>query len=217
MTKPNYTHITLVVDRTGSMSGMSSEATTAINAFVADQKRVDGECSLLLADFDSQESFRTVYDGTLADCPAYSLEARGMTPLWDAVGRGITQTGQRLAALAEDERPSKVIFVVVTDGEENASREYNARQVRDLILDHENTWGWEFVYLASGAAAWANQTSFAGTGMHTNTTRSAGGSVAYGSTFAVASANIVRSRAGQTVDYAVEIDEDGNVITSDPA
>lgn len=212
MTKPNYTHLTLVVDRTGSMNIMADEANTAILSFINDQKKVDGECSLLLADFDSEAPFRVAYDGPIGDCDGYALHPRGMTPLWDAVGRGIAETGQRLAALAEDERPSKVIFVVVTDGGENCSREYTGHKVKEMVADHEKTWDWEFVYLASGLDAQANAAQFAGTGMHTNTTRSAAGGQAYASTMSFASANVTASRLGETVAYGAEVDEDGNVV-----
>lgn len=211
--KANHTHLTLLVDRSGSMGSIRVEAEQAINQFIAEQKAVDGTASLILADFDGHHSYRTLYQGDIDATHPYALEPRGMTALFDAVGNGIVQTGIMLDALDEADKPSKVFFVIVTDGGENSSTEFTGPQVRNMVSEHENTYSWEFVFLASGLEAQATANAFAGTRMHTNNTmRSAAGGQAYGSTYSLASSRMASSRAtGQTVDFDADIDADGNV------
>ena len=76
-----------------------------------------------------------------------------MTALLDAVGRSIQETGARLAALPEAERPGLVVFVVMTDGHENASREYTLEQVREMIAHQQDAYQWKFTFLGADASA----------------------------------------------------------------
>lgn len=150
MTNPDKTHISIIIDRSGSMSSVSRQAAQAVNHFITEQKEQPGECTLLLADFDGDDPFRIAHDGRLADAPLYRLDARGNTPLLDAVGRMITQTGDRLDVMTEDDKPSKVIVVVQTDGQENASCEYTWEKVRDLIKHQTDVYNWQFIFLGMG-------------------------------------------------------------------
>jgi hypothetical protein len=74
---------------------------------------------------------------------------RGGTPLYDSMARLITELGEDLAAKPEDERPSKVIVVVTTDGEENSSREWTHERLQELIKRQQDEWNWEFLFLSS--------------------------------------------------------------------
>jgi len=150
MTTDNKTHITIVCDRSGSMGSVASDAAGAINHFIVEQKQQPGECSLYFVDFDSDEPQRVVYSGALAEAPVYLLGARGTTPLLDAVGQAIGHTGSMLEAIAEDRRPGKVIFVIQTDGLENASREYTWEKVRDMIKEQTDKYSWQFIFLGMG-------------------------------------------------------------------
>lgn len=153
--KSDYTHITLVVDRSGSMSTCKVEAEGGINAFIKDQQAQPGEASLTLVQFDNQ--YETVYNGLplrAIDHP-YVLEPRGFTALNDAVGRAIVDTGEFLSAIPEAARPGLVVFAIVTDGAENASRIYSRAQIRDMIKHQEEAYQWRFDYLG------ANQDAFA--------------------------------------------------------
>lgn len=220
MTNPNATHITLIADRTGSMRRIASDAEGAINQLLDDQRKLPDECSLLLVDFDDVEPFRIVYDGPIQDSVDYKLVPRGSTPLRDAVGKGIVVTGERLAALPEDERPGTVIFVVRTDGQENASREYTQEQVNAMIKEQTDTWGWTFNFDATGPDAWAAAQAYAGTQMAKNVTRSSGSAQGYGIHTAYLSDTVsaVRGRkVGAQSAFAggADIDDDGTVTKAD--
>lgn len=217
MTNPNHSHITVIADRSGSMGGIRDEAQNAINQFLDDQRNVDGTATLLLADFDGNEPFRVIHDGDLDDADPYTLEPRGMTPLLDAIGRGITMTGERLAALAEDDRPGHVFCVICTDGAENASREFGLEVVTKMISEHEQTWSWTFVFLATGMDAVAMAGQFQGTNMAaSNVVRSKSTGAAYGAATSFVSTAVAQTRGGHAVrNYGADVDDDGNV-TADP-
>lgn len=220
MTNPNATHITLIADRTGSMRAIQSDAEGAINQFLDEQRKLDDQCSLLLVDFDDQQPFRTVFDGRIQDSVDYKLIPRGNTPLRDAVGKGIVITGERLAALAEDDRPGKVIFVVQTDGFENASREYTQDQVNAMIIEQTEKWGWTFVFMATGPDAWAASQAYAGTQLAGNVMRSTKSAASYGSTVSYMSDTVGAVRGGTAVAAVAfaggaEIDDEGNVTPAD--
>lgn len=116
--------VTLVVDRSGSMVSIWKEAEGGINAFIDEQKKNAGECVFTLVHFDSEYEF--VHKGVpIGQVGSYALQPRGMTALLDAVGRAINEAGERLSAMPEAERPLLVAFVIVTDGQENASHEFS--------------------------------------------------------------------------------------------
>jgi hypothetical protein len=154
MTDPNKTALQLVIDRSGSMISIQRDMQGGINTLLLEQAVVPGQCLASLADFDDR--YAEVFTDTdlSQEVPTYTLTPRGSTALYDAVGRTITSLGARLAALPEDERPSKVMFVIVTDGHENSSREFTADQVKALVERQTNDYQWEFVYLG------ANQDAF---------------------------------------------------------
>ena len=87
-----------------------------------------------------------------------SLVPRGSTALLDAVGRAINETGERLAKMNEEDRPGLVVFVVMTDGEENSSQEFSKDQIKQMITHQQDTYGWHFTFLG------ANQDAFAEAG-----------------------------------------------------
>lgn len=150
----NLTDITLVVDRSGSMASIKNDAEGGINEFVREQSQESGEALLTLMQFDTE--YELVHNGiNVADVPPYKLKPRGMTALLDAVGRGINETGERLAAMPEEDRPGLVVFVIVTDGHENASVEFPRAQVRKMIQHQQESYNWQFTFLA------ANQDAFA--------------------------------------------------------
>lgn len=167
MTKPGYTHVSLVVDRSGSMQNMAAESTNGINILIKDQFQETGQFTVTLTQFDS--AFETVCR-LATEAPSYVLEPRGSTALLDAVGNEITATGEDLAKMAENDRPERVIFVIVTDGQENASSNYTLEQVRALIKDQTEKYNWDFQFLGVNEAAWQGAdlgmkfASFEGTG-----------------------------------------------------
>lgn len=155
MTNPNYTHISFVLDRSGSMQLLRGDTIGGFNSFLSDQQKVSGKATLTLAQFDHE--YRLDYSMVpIAEAlPLNDLTyiPRGMTALYDAIGRTIAATGEKLAAMSENDRPSKVLFVILTDGFENCSREYNAVQVKQIIEEQRSIYSWEFVFLGASEAS----------------------------------------------------------------
>ncbi len=152
--RDDLTDITLVVDRSGSMDAIRDDAEGGINAFIAQQAQQAGDARLTLVEFD--EHSVVVCSGVpIADAPQYTLQPRGTTALLDAVGRAIQKTGARLAALPEADRPGLVVFVIMTDGHENASRAFTREQVRAMIAHQQEVYQWQFTFLGADASAFA--------------------------------------------------------------
>ncbi|MFN9770810.1 MAG: VWA domain-containing protein [Planctomycetota bacterium] len=152
--RADLTDITLVVDRSGSMETIREDAEGGVNTLIAEQAKQPGECLITLVQFDQEYEF--VHRGIKAsECPAYKLKPRAMTALLDAVGRAINETGERLAALPESQRPGLVVFVISTDGQENASHEFTREQVKRMIAHQQNAYKWQFTFLAANAEAFA--------------------------------------------------------------
>lgn len=154
MTNPNYTHIALVVDRSGSMANLASDMNEAIRYVMREQDKEPGERIVDVTTFD------TVIDHPYTgvhplDVVNDIIVPRGSTALNDALGTTIVTLGEKFAAMDEGDRPGNVIIVVVTDGYENASKEYTTKQVRALVERQKNEWGWVFMYLATGIDAFA--------------------------------------------------------------
>jgi len=157
--KKDYTHIEFVIDRSGSMQGMALEAQNSVNEFVKDQLAVEGEATFSLTEFDNK--FDTLYDFVSLDTvQEYTLVPRGSTALMDAVGQRISVAGDRFAKMSESERPEKVVFVIVTDGGENASQEFTREQVKGMIEKQQSQFDWAFVFLAANQDAFAAAASY---------------------------------------------------------
>ncbi len=155
--RSDLTDITLEVDRSGSMQNVCTDAEGGINSFIAEQAKQPGDGLLTLVQFDTEYEF--VHRGQpIKQVPHYQLVPRGMTALLDAVGRAINETGERLAAMPEVERPGLVIVVVMTDGQENSSKEFTKTQIRQMIERQQQAYNWHFTFLG------ANQDAFAEAG-----------------------------------------------------
>ena len=156
--KSNYTHISIVLDRSGSMSVVASDTIGGFNEFIKAQQKVPGDCTVTLVQFDTQ-AIETVFDARkIADAPLLTSETympRGGTPLYDAVGQTIVTTGEFLKRKPEGERPAKVIFVILTDGLENSSREYDRAKVFEMVRHQREAYQWEFVFIGANQDALA--------------------------------------------------------------
>lgn len=151
--RTDLTDVTVVLDRSGSMQSCKDEAENGVNHFVDEQRKQPGECVFSLVQFDTEYEF--VHRGLkIADVPKFSLVPRGMTALLDAVGRAINETGARLAAMNENDRPGLVVFVIVTDGAENSSHEFKKPQIKEMIERQQKDYQWQFTFLG------ANQDAF---------------------------------------------------------
>ncbi|MCC7097826.1 MAG: VWA domain-containing protein [Thermomonas sp.] len=149
-------HITLILDRTGSMQDIREDVVGGFNAFLAQQQAAPDPATFTLVQFDSQDPYEVLHSMVpISSAPPLTLERyvpRASTPLYDAMGRGILDLEAQLAALPESGRPTKVIFVVVTDGQENASREFDRSRVT-VLIDAKKGLGWDFVFLSADLAA----------------------------------------------------------------
>ena len=152
--RTDLTDITLVIDRSGSMEEIRSDAEGGINAFIRGQAQQPGEALLTLVQFDDEHEF--VHRGIpIKQAPAFTLVPRGNTALLDAVGRAINETGERLARMPEADRPGLVILVILTDGEENSSREFSKARVKEMIQRQQTTYNWHFTFLGADQDAFA--------------------------------------------------------------
>jgi hypothetical protein len=210
MTDSAYTHITILADRTGSMGQISDPASSLTKAQLAtagildlirDQAAQPGKTTFSLTQFNSHGVQRVTWfaPGDDPALRAWGIQPFGGTPLLDATGQVITETGQHLEDLAEDQRPGRVIFVIGTDGEENASREYTLPQVRDMITAQQEKYGWDFVFVGADIDAFAGAGGMGISRAGTVETRGPAVRAAYAST----NSAIRRARAGgQSVSYS---------------
>lgn len=197
--RKDFTDITLVVDRSGSMEAIRQDAMGGVNRFILDQGEKPGEAVLTLVQFDTEYEF--VHRAKpIKGVPQYVLTPRGGTALLDAVGRAINETGERLAALPEANRPGLVVFVVMTDGEENSSKEFSKTQIKEKISHQQDKYGWQFVFLG------ANQDAFAEAGSMGMQAQAAAnftpGKVLHA--MAAASASVGRMRAQSIASETIE-------------
>jgi len=133
------------------------DAEGGVNAFIEQQATEPGEALLTLVQFDMEYEF--LHKGVpISQVPKYKLVPRGMTALLDAIGRAINETGERLAKMAEQDRPGLVVFVVMTDGQENSSKEFSKADIKAMIQRQQDTYKWHFTFLG------ANQDAFAEAG-----------------------------------------------------
>lgn len=154
--RDNLTDITIVLDRSGSMSTVQQDTIGGFNTFLNEQKNAPGDATLSLVQFD--DHYEVVHTAVnIKDVPELNettFVPRGMTALLDAIGKTIVTTGQRLAAMAEADRPSKVVFVILTDGGENSSREYiDSSKIKEMIKHQTEAYNWDFVFLGANQDA----------------------------------------------------------------
>ena len=148
MTDADLTHLYFLLDRSGSMQSIREDTIGGFDAFIAEQRTQPGDCRVTLAQFDDR--YDVVYsDLPIAEVPGLQLQPRGTTALLDAIGRLVTDAGERLAALTEADRPGTVIVGIMTDGHENASKEWSHAAVKSLIQQQTQTYGWEFLYMGA--------------------------------------------------------------------
>jgi hypothetical protein len=150
-------HIVVVLDRSGSMDSIRDDVIGGFNAFLSSQKAEAGQATLTLVQFDSQDPFEVVHDflpiGEIPPLDRERFVPRGGTPLLDALGRTMLDLEARLAALAANERPERVLFATLTDGMENSSREFQRDPILHLIKEKTDRDGWQFVFLSADVAA----------------------------------------------------------------
>lgn len=152
MTNPQLSLVAALLDRSGSMNTIADDTRGGFDSFIAKEREPDGNTVVTLAQFDDR--YESVYSSKpIAEVPNLVLEPRGMTALYDAIGQLVTEVGAELSALPEDDRPGSVTVLVMTDGHENASKEWTNIAVRELIAKQERDYQWDFVFLGSNIDA----------------------------------------------------------------
>lgn len=156
------THICMILDRTGSMESIKQDTIGGFNSYIAAQKSLPTPATFTLVQFDSQDPFEVIQKFTdiqiVPDLTGQTYMPRASTPLYDAVGRGINDLKASLGTLPEALRPKKIVMVIVTDGQENASREFTGAQVRKMIAEAKEA-GWQFVFLSADESAISDSSS----------------------------------------------------------
>lgn len=153
--KKNSTELVFILDKSGSMAGLESDTIGGFNSMLNKQKALDGECRITTVLFDNRYELLHDRIDIRAVSPMTDREYQvgGSTALLDAIG----QTVHKLAAVqkntAEEYRAEHVMFVIITDGEENSSREYSAQKVKAMIQEEREKYGWEFVFLGANIDA----------------------------------------------------------------
>lgn len=153
--KKGLTEMVFILDRSGSMSGLESDTIGGFNSTIEKQKAVPGEALVSTVLFDND--CEVLHDRVnINDVPALTDKeyfARGSTALIDAMGSAISHIGNIHKYARDEDRPEKTIFVITTDGYENASHKYTAEQVRKMVERQKTKYGWEFIFLGANIDA----------------------------------------------------------------
>jgi hypothetical protein len=159
----NLTDINIVLDRSGSMSSVKDDTEGGFNEFIKEQQKVSGQCFVSLYQFD--DIYETVYEARdIHNVSRLNLVPRNSTALLDAIGRTVDQVGARLSRMYANDRPSKVICVIITDGHENSSKEYSRcsggyERIAEKISHQRNVYNWQFVFIGANQDAIASACS----------------------------------------------------------
>lgn len=153
--KKGLTELVFILDKSGSMSGLERDTIGGYNAMLEKQKTVAGECLITTVLFDN--GYELLHDriDIRAVSPITEKEycVGGSTALIDAIGRTISKIGNAQKHTADEYRAEKVMFVIITDGEENASREYSSDKVKSQIQRQKEKYAWEFIFLGANIDA----------------------------------------------------------------
>lgn len=153
--KKGLTELVFVLDKSGSMGGLETDTIGGYNAMLKKQQLVDGDCYITTVLFDNH--YVLLHDRidikAVGPITEKEYQVGGSTALLDAIGNTINKIGNAQKHTAENYRAEKVMFVIITDGEENASREFSAERIKQMIEHQKNTYSWEFVFLGANIDA----------------------------------------------------------------
>jgi hypothetical protein len=157
--KKNLTHIAIILDESRSMSTCKNDTIGGFNEFLNTQKKIKGEANVTLVKFS--DYYKVINDGVEINSVAILNESNytpsNNTALLDAVGKTINHIGDRLASMKEKNKPEKVIMVIITDGEENSSREFSKTKVAEMIKHQREKYSWEFLFIGADIDAWGSE------------------------------------------------------------
>ena len=153
--RKGLTEVIFILDRSGSMSGLEADTIGGFNSMIAKQKKEEGEAYISTVLFD--DTCEVLYDRV----PVNKVEpmndnqyyVRGCTALLDAIGGAIHHIGNVNKYAREEDRPEKTLFIITTDGMENASRQYSYEKVKEMVERQKEKYGWEFLFLGANIDA----------------------------------------------------------------
>jgi len=208
--KKDLTELVFILDRSGSMAGLESDTIGGYNAMLKKQKAEAGEATVTTVLFDDE--YQLLHDRIdirgIQPITAKDYYVRGSTALLDALGRTISKIGNAQRHTSDELRAEKVLFVITTDGMENASREYDYARIRHMVERQQQKYGWEFIFLG------ANMDAFDTAGrMGIRPDRTANyhaDSVGTATNFMAVSEAVTQIRGQKTIseDWKVEIEAD---------
>jgi uncharacterized protein YegL len=153
--KTNLTELVFILDRSGSMGGLESDTIGGFNSMLAKQQAEPGECRITTVLFDNE--YEILHDridiNAVSPITGREYFVRGSTALLDAIGKTVNKIGGAQKNTAEDFRAAKVMFVITTDGMENASREFSYDKIKSMIEHQKSSYNWEFVFLGANIDA----------------------------------------------------------------
>jgi uncharacterized protein YegL len=153
--KKGLTELVFIIDRSGSMGGLENDTIGGFNAMLKEQQAVEGDAVVTTVLFD--DKYELLHDRidirAVAPLTDKDYTVRGTTALLDALGRTIHKIRAAQKHTAENYRAEKVLFVIITDGQENASREYSAERIKTRIERQKQKYGWEFVFFGANMDA----------------------------------------------------------------
>ena len=153
--KKGLTELVFILDRSGSMAGLESDTIGGFNAMIEKQKKADGTAYVSTVLFNVER--KVIHDRVslhkIAPMTDNDYQVGGGTALLDAIGRAIHHIGNVHKYAREEDRPEKTLFVIITDGMENASREYSAKEIKQKIERQKSKYGWEFLFLGANIDA----------------------------------------------------------------
>jgi hypothetical protein len=151
----NYVKIINIIDRSGSMNTMIDSAINGFNAFLEDQKSVEGDA--LVSTIQFSNLYNVLYENLdIQKVEVFNknnYQPGGSTALYDAIGKTINNEIDLLGKLSKEERPDKTLCVILTDGEENSSVEFSQQKIKELISEMKESFKWEFIFLAANEEA----------------------------------------------------------------
>lgn len=160
----NLTHITVILDRSGSMQAIKSDIIGGFNTFLKEQKEVPTKSTFTLIQFDTVNHYEIVHNfkpiSEIPELTDKTFVPRGGTPLLDCLGRGINDLSEQISKLPEDKKPDRIFFVVITDGHENSSTEFHKEDIVKLIDKKKSEDKWEFLFLSADLQAISDARQF---------------------------------------------------------
>lgn len=206
--KKDLTELVFIIDRSGSMSGLEEDTIGGFNAMLQEQQDVEGEAFVTTVLFDDQYELLHDHVNIQAVAPLTRKDytVRGSTALLDAIGMTIHKIKKIQRSASEGSRAEKVLFIIITDGQENASRHYTVDMIRERIEHQKQKYGWEFIFFGANmdAIAEAAKIGIAADRARNYSADSCGTQSAYTAMSVMSSA----FRSGGSFDV--------NVVTDDP-